>query len=565
VAAWRFNPVMFELPKGRISGRALKTLVAAGKTPARYVLTRVLRADLGIDRARALAEDTRLDLPMDYLPVRARKDHARPDAELGVPAAPDWPVSARALGAALREREISPEQAAECAIAGAKRLAAEGNGHAFVYFDEERALAAARESAARLERRDARGPLEGVPVAIKEEVDVAGLPTRVGTRWMAETPAAADATAVRRLRAAGAVVIGTTAMTEYGMSPLGGNAMRDMPRNAHDPSRLPGGSSSGSGVAVATGIVPVALGADAGGSIRIPAALNGVFGLKPTFGRLPTTGEGLRGGSSVVHLGPLAVSSYDLAVFVEAAHGADELDRASLAAPRLAPGELVRALGRGVRGLKIGVEENEWSAASAEVAAVAHAGLDALERAGANLVPVKLPLARYAPAIGYLTIGIEFFSAMLEVRRLHLDELGLDVQMLLSGLETFRADDYLDAQRLRAALRREVANALSTVDVLALPTTARTAPPVTDEEARTGFVDPPALDAMCRFAFLANLTGLPAGTAPVGADGAGLPVGLQIVGDAWDEAAVLQTLAELERAGAARVTKPPSYVDLLAS
>lgn len=556
---------MFELPKGRISGRPLKALVAAArKTPARYVLTRVLRSDLGIDRARALDDDARLDLPIDCLPVRARRDHARPNAELGVPSAPDWPVSARALGAALREHELSPEQAAERALAGAKRLAGEGNGHAFVYFDEARALAAARESAARFEHGDARGPLEGVPIAIKEEVDVAGLPTRVGTRWMPETPAAADATAVGRLRAAGAVVIGTTAMTEYGMSPLGGNAMRDMPRNAHHRNHLPGGSSSGSGVAVATGVVPVALGADAGGSIRIPAALNGVFGLKPTFGRIPTTGEGLRGGSSVVHLGPLGASSYDLAVFVETAHGADELDPASLAAPRLAAGELVAALGRGVRGLKIGVDEDEWSAASSEVASVARAALRVLEHAGAELVPVKLSLARHAPAIGYVTIGIEFFSSMLEVRRSHVDELGLDVQMLLSGLETFRADDYLDAQRLRATLRRETATALAKVDVLALPTTARTAPPVTDEEARTGFVDPPALDAMCRFAFLANLTGLPAGTAPVGSDGAGLPVGLQIIGDAWDEAAVLQTLAELERSGAARVTKPPSSVDLLA-
>jgi aspartyl-tRNA(Asn)/glutamyl-tRNA(Gln) amidotransferase subunit A len=143
-----------------------------------------------------------------------------------------------------------------------------------------------------------------------------------------------------------------------------------------------------------------------------------------------------------------------------------------------------------------------------------------------------------------------------------MDELGPDVQLLLATFEAFRPDDYIDAQRLRAALRRQTAELLADVDLIALPTTQRAAPPVTDEEARSGFIDPAMLAAMSRFSFLGNLTGLPAGTAPVGANEDGLPVGLQLIGDAWDEATVLQALAHLERVGAARVARPPAAVEL---
>jgi aspartyl-tRNA(Asn)/glutamyl-tRNA(Gln) amidotransferase subunit A len=144
-----------------------------------------------------------------------------------------------------------------------------------------------------------------------------------------------------------------------------------------------------------------------------------------------------------------------------------------------------------------------------------------------------------------------------------MDELGLDVQLVLAGIQTFRPDDYLDAQRLRAALRSETAALLGDVDVLALPTTARGPLSVTEAESRYGFIDPPALHDTCRFAFLGNVTGLPAGTAPIGADYDGLPIGLQIIGDAWDEACVLQVLAHLERIGAARPARPTTAVDLL--
>jgi aspartyl-tRNA(Asn)/glutamyl-tRNA(Gln) amidotransferase subunit A len=336
-----------------------------------------------------------------------------------------------------------------------------------------------------------------------------------------------------------------------------------MPRNAHDAGRLAGGSSTGSAVGVALGVCPLGLGTDGGGSIRTPASYNGIFGLKPTYGRIPVTGHGMPGGTSVVHFGVLGTTSHDLALAADLAFGPDEGDPPSLVAAPFERGSCVRALRRGVRDLAIGVPEAEWKRADDEVAKIAKSALDALAREGARLVPLELPMAAHAAAIGYLTIAVEARAALRAVEAEHWDDLGADLKVFLSGVDGFVADDYVDAQRLREKLRTDTQAALKTVDVLALPTNATTAPPITDAEARSGIIDTTALDAACRFVFLGNLLGLPAASAPVGKDGAGLPVGLQIIGDAWDEACVLQVLGHLERIGAAASPKPRGTVDLL--
>ncbi|MBZ0122244.1 MAG: amidase, partial [Sandaracinaceae bacterium] len=157
---------------------------------------------------------------------------------------------------------------------------------------------------------------------------------------------------------------------------------------------------------------------------------------------------------------------------------------------------------------------------------------------------------------GYLTIGLETYAALLSARRDHFRALGPDLQLLLRIMSTFDAGEYLDAQSLRGTLRAQAAALLAGVDVLALPTTASEAPAIDAGELASGIADTPALAAACRFAFLGNLTGLPCGTAPIGSGAAGLPIGLQIVGDAFDEAAVLQVLAHLERIGAASTRAP---------
>jgi aspartyl-tRNA(Asn)/glutamyl-tRNA(Gln) amidotransferase subunit A len=554
---------MLRLPLTRVSGRALRTLVSIVHTaPGRKLAAHLYRHELGIDAARALDDSARRVLPRTSFPLRAREEHGRVSEQLAIPRVLPQARSARSFEEAYRERRLSPEQVAQRLFAHARELASRTPSLGpFVVFDEARAMRAAAESSERWMRGQPLGPLDGVPIPIKEEVDVEGLPARFGTGFLPMDPAAADCVAVARLRASGALIVGQTPMTEYGLWPLGANVHRQMPKNPLDPTRLAGGSSTGSGVAVSTGISPVALALDGGGSIRVPACYTGVFGIKPTFGRIPVGGESGTAGSTLCHIGPIGISSYDLAIFLEAAAGADACDLASSAGRPLGKGELVEALGRGVRDLRIGIDDSLWSGLESSFEKPLRDALSALEREGARLVPVQLPLAAHAAPIGYLTFAIEFYAALRSVREQHLNELGMDTQIVLGVVEGFRADDYVDAQRLRAGLRLELATVLREVDVLALPTTAGTAPSAGSSDE---FLDPQALDQACRYAFLGNLTGLPAATAPVGYASDGLPVGLQIIGDAWDEAAVLQVLTHLERIDVAIPARPEARVDLLA-
>jgi aspartyl-tRNA(Asn)/glutamyl-tRNA(Gln) amidotransferase subunit A len=548
---------MFELPPApRLSGALLRSIVAAtAAEPVRRAASTLMRKDLGIDAALALAASERDPLPLSVRPRRARALHARATEGLPLPGPSSILPSALAWQARFRSGEVTPLEACERALAEAERLARESPTMTCLSTPTpESARRDARASSERWARGTPLGPLDGVPVPIKEEVHIEGAAYRLGTSFIEPSTVATDATCVARLRAAGAIILGHTLMTEMGMSPLGVNVHRPMPRNVHARDRLAGGSSTGSGVAVASGLTPVALGSDGGGSIRIPAAFNGVFGIKPTFGRVSRHGDGF--GGTVDHLGPIGASTYDLAAFLEIVSGADPEDELTESAPALAPGELVGALGRGVRGLRVGVIESELDAADPEVGRACREALRALEREGATLVSVELPLARHAPAIGYLTIGIETYASLLRTRRDCFDAMGLDLRLFCRVISSMRSDDYVDAQCLRSRLRAQCAEQLREVDVLALPTTASVAPTVTDDELANGFADTPAISRACRFAFLGNLTGLPCGTAPVGSGEAGLPVGLQIVGDAFDEAAVLGTLAHLERIGLASVRAP---------
>jgi aspartyl-tRNA(Asn)/glutamyl-tRNA(Gln) amidotransferase subunit A len=390
---------------------------------------------------------------------------------------------------------------------------------------------------------------------------VRGYPKRVGTAFKSKDPCAEDGTCVRLLREAGAIVVGSTPMTEYGMTPTGANPFRRMPRNPHATDRIPGGSSTGSGVAVATGLVPFAIGWDGGGSIRTPSAINGVFGIKPTWGRLSRHTGSL---GTVAHVGPIASSTLDLARMLETAGARDvEHDPETSHAPEIEPGSLVRALGRGVRGLVVGVDDGEWNDASEPVARAGEQAIRALEREGAKVRGIKLEMARHAAAIGYVVIGTEARGCLAEDWRDHADDMSHDLQVSLSALATIAAHEYVDAMRLRTGLRREVAAAFQSVDLLALPTTVATAAKISDTDMETGFVDAKVLDGLCRYAFLGNLTGMPCASAPVGKDADGLPIGFQLVGDAFDEATVLAATAHLERIGVARVERPKVSVDVL--
>jgi Asp-tRNA(Asn)/Glu-tRNA(Gln) amidotransferase A subunit family amidase len=515
-------------------------------------------------RLAALPDALRGEIPLDTSPLQARPPRTWEDARHPAPGESAWAGTSDSFARAYREGAATPREVIERALDAARELAAQTPPMGpLLDMATSAALEAAAESGARWRGGKAKGPMDGVPFAVKEETSVRGLARRSGAPYSDPSLQLEDATCVARLRAAGAIPIGTTPMTEWGMSPLGSNAHRTMPRNPHATEFVAGGSSTGSGVAVATGLVPFAIGADGGGSLRIPGALCGIFSLKPTWGRVSRHGDTSSG--SLAHIGPLASSTLDLARALELMGPPDPRDSQTSSAPPIAHGSLERALSRGVKGLRVGIEEREWRDAARGVSKACEEAVQALERAGAKIVDVQIPLARFAPAIGYVTIGLEALVALRAEWRDHGAEMSHDLQIVLSAVETITGAEFIDAMRLRAGLRREAQRAFSEVDLLALPTTAETAAAATDAEMVTGFTDLQATDAMCRFTFFGNLTGLPAGTCPVGKDASGLPIGFQLVGDAWDEAAVLGAMAHLERLGVARVERPKIAVDVTPS
>ena len=546
----------------RLRGSALRLARVAAESGA-SIVANALKTSLGIDRLRALPHDARAELPQSLRPVAARGESLPGDASLPATVPRQWPREVRSFGKAYTEGTTTPVAVAERAIAELEKLR---QGRELNVLVAALPALARKDAAASLERYKAgnpKSPVDGVPFLVKDEFDVAGTPTTLGSQCESTDAKLADSTPVARLRAAGAIFIGKTVLTEWGMSPLGQNIHQTMPHNAHHRNRVPGGSSTGSAVGVALGLAPIALGGDGGGSIRIPSCLNGVFGIKPTFGRVSRAGDGFAG--SVAHAGPIGASAFDLALALDIiASEQDPLDELTAWAPPPPSGGFGSRLRASVKGMRIGVPDDEWADASEPVARAGRAALAALEKEGATLVPLKLPLARDAAPIGYITIGCESFAVAREAWETKRNKIGDDVRVSYGVVATLSAMDYLDAQRLRRALRLEAARALAGVDVIAMPTTATTAPALPDVDRFGAFSDPAAIDAMCRFAFLGNLTGLPAGTAPVGEDVDGLPIGVQIVGDAWQEATVLGVLSHLERIGIAAPKRSPWAIDLIA-
>ena len=547
----------------RIHGSLLRSVARLARTrPGANALLHALRAELRISELSDLPATARGGVPMDNRPVAGRPPRQGDDAKLGVPSRTSWSRCSADFVTAYEKHRSTPEQVTGRVLDATRALESQTPSMAVLSeYAEDSAVSEAEASGDRYRVGAPKGPLDGVCVVIKEQMDVRGFPTRSGTSFIQEPLADQDATVVRRLREAGAIVVGLSNMTEYGMTPAGFNPHRKMPRNPHHPGHIAGGSSTGSGVAVATGLVPFAIGADGGGSIRIPSALNGVFGIKPTWGRVSRAGD--PGGGTVAHLGPLASSTLDLAHVLEIVGNPDPLDAETANAPALARGSLVRALGRGVKGLRIGVDPDEWAEASTAVQGAGREALKALEREGAVLVDVSETLLRHAPAMGYLAIGLECRALLRAEWEAHADAFTPDLQVSMSVLAEISALEYLDAQRLRVGLRNAVARLFRDVDLLALPTTVETASPVTDAQFESGFLDAQTIGKLCRFNFMGNLTGLPAASVPVGVDTGGLPIGLQLVGDAWDEATVLAAAAHLERLGVATCARPKIAVDVL--
>jgi aspartyl-tRNA(Asn)/glutamyl-tRNA(Gln) amidotransferase subunit A len=450
--------------------------------------------------------------------------------------------SATAQRAAVAAGTATATSVIEAALA---RIAAiDSRVNAFTDLLAARARATAAQIDGRCARGEPVGPLAGVPFAVKNLVDIAGLPTRAGSKINRErAPATRDAALVRRLEAAGAILIGALNMGEYAYDFTGENIHDGPSRNPHGLDHMSGGSSGGSGAAVAAGFVPLALGSDTNGSIRVPSALCGVFGLKPTFGRLTRAGS-FPFVASLDHLGPFARSVADLALAYDVMQGPDADDPVATTRPA-EPATL--GLDDGIGGLRIAVAGGYFARqadadALAAVARVAQA-LDARRT-------VEFPEAARARAAAYVITAAEGAALHLDRLRHRAADFDPAVRDRLIAGATIPAAWVIRAQRFRSWYRNQVLKLFETVDIVIAPATPCRAPRIGQAAFVLDGKTLPVRPSLGLFTQPLSFVGLPVVAAPVRLD-EGLPLGVQIVAAPWHEARALRVARWLEREGVA--------------
>jgi aspartyl-tRNA(Asn)/glutamyl-tRNA(Gln) amidotransferase subunit A len=448
---------------------------------------------------------------------------------------------------ALKAGEVSPVELAWECLDRVERL--DPIIQALSYIDTAATWEAARAREREVRRGQYRGPLHGIPVVLKDNIETREMPTSNGSRAFAGRPSERDAAAWERLRDAGAVLIGKARMHEVAWGV-------DVPptRNPWNTQCTPGLSSSGSGAAVAAGFCLAALGTDTGGSVRIPASCCGVVGLKPTYGRVSRFGV-LPHSWSLDHVGLLTQYVEDAAVVLQVIAGADPRDPSTAALP--VP-DYRAGLSQGVAGLRIGIpREHFFERAEPHVEQTVRQALEDLKNLGAYLEEVSIPHIRYGLA-AILIIELASSSAWHDAylrdpakRALYTRE----VQVLLNAGKFVFAADFLKAQRLRRVLMDEIRAAMRQVDVLVTPTLPLVAWPVEQAVVRIDGKEEHVLHACWRYTYPFNLTGLPAISVPCGFVN-GLPVGLQIVGRPFRELTVLRVAYAYEQSKPWRHQRP---------
>ena len=433
------------------------------------------------------------------------------------------------LSAAIQARHLSPVELVETLLETIGRL--DGKLHAFaaLYSDDARLAAEGAEKAIRAGH--SAGPLHGIPIALKDLIELDGRVTTGGSRIWNDRIAQRTATLVSKAKAAGMIVIGKTHLVEFAFGGWGTNQHLGTPWNPWDAqtARTPGGSSSGSGVAVAARLVPCAIGSDTGGSVRLPASWCGIVGFKPTAGRISTHGV-LPLAPTLDTLGPMTRCVEDAAILYNLFQGCDPLDPRTCQHP---PDDPMPALRRGVAGLRLAVMPKvERTGVDREVLAAYDASVEVLRGLGAELRRVDLPckFADFAASTGQI-IGAEAYSILSEI----VDRADLPVDpavrlRVLSG-KSLSARDYLLALSEREKLKQQFALAFADIDALVTPTTATPAIPLAD-------VDQSSTPA--QFTRIVNLLDLCALSLPNGFTAAGLPTSLQIICKAHDEALALR-------------------------
>jgi Asp-tRNA(Asn)/Glu-tRNA(Gln) amidotransferase A subunit family amidase len=446
------------------------------------------------------------------------------------------------LARRIADRALSPVEVVEAALARIEATQPVLNAFCFVYPEE--ALAAARAAERAVVAGEPLGPLHGVPIAIKDFTPTKGKTTTRGScafeHWVPDF----DPLIVRRLRAAGAIMVGKTTTPEFAHAGLTQSPLWGITRNPWDPARTPGGSSGGSGAAVASGCVPLAEGTDMGGSVRIPAALCGVVGLKPSLGRipmdiLPTVFD------SISHFGPLARTVADAALFLAVTQGPDDCDIQSLAPALEVP---VPPPGR-IKGLRLALSlDLGFYAVDPEVAANTRAAAEALEDAGAKVEEVELAWTRELVDAWTAYWRVYLAAAFEHVLPEHRARMDPKVVALIEAGQAMGAVAFKQLETVRTRQWHDLARLFRRFDALLCPTMARPAPPV--EMSDEDFSGEDAEGRFCGLdmtSLFNNVSPCPALSVPSGFTGDGLPTGLQIVGRRFDDLTVLDIGTALER------------------
>ena len=547
-----------QLPK--LNGTSLSLFAAALDSPLlRGLLLPSLIKNGGVDSIRAIRLDEEPTLfPFGPAGALAERPLTPAEVEASLPGSSARTPFATILdyANAYRSGSVTPLEVAERVLAALEKSeAAQPPLRAFIANNPEDLRGQARASAARHKAGNPISQLDGVPVAIKDEINQAPYPTFGGTSFLGAGPEK-DCTAVARLRAAGALLIGKANMNELGVDPCGFNAHFGTARNPYNPAHDTGGSSSGPAAAVAAGFCPVALGCDGGGSIRIPAALCGLVGLKPTFGRVSESGA-VSIAPSVDAIGPLGATAADVALAYGIIAGPDRSDPRSLFQPALALEGWANA---DLRGLTFGIYQPWFQHAAPAVVKACEAMLAGLEKAGARMVPIEIP-GLDAMRVAHVVTIITEMVAHMQDKREHFSDLSAPTRLTYALARGLSSVDYVQAQRLRTRAIATFEDVLGKVDAILTPASAITAPLIPNAGLKVGWSDLSSTTEKMRYVFPSNLTGHPAISFPVGYDEQGLPVGMQAIGRYWDE----RTLLRIAYAAEQRVErrKPGIFYPLL--
>ena len=398
------------------------------------------------------------------------------------------------------------------------------------------------------------GPLHGIPIGLKDLYDVGGVRTTVGSKILRDFVPVADAAVTERFNQAGAIILGKLQMHEFA---LGGTSLNPHDGPAHNPwdtARVTGGSSGGSGSAVASGQCMAALGSDTGGSVRIPSTLCGIVGLKPTFGRVSRRGV-YPLSHSLDTVGPMTRTARDAALVLNVIAGHDPRDPSSSSRP---VEDYTASLDDGMKGLRIGIpKEYFFDVIDPEVErAVSEAAL-MLQTLGASVDQVSVPAFNHSIPISGTILLTEAASVHLERLKQRPDDIGADVRGRLQQGALTPATDYIKAQQARTVFNRQVADAMKDYDLLLAPTAPVTAPRIDETTVEVGGIEESVLALLPRLTRAFNICGVPTVSVPCGFTDAGMPIGMQLAGRPFEEATVLRAAHTYEQATDWHLRRPP--------